>query len=174
MTKSKSIILLVLAVLASLLLGASLTSAMDAQGCAEIHLDVEPDLGVNVLPDDDTHTVVATLLCNGQPLAGISIVFTIIEGPNAGIMQTIVTNASGQAMFTYTYSASPQTPGTDRIKVVSPCQLKEIVTKTWVVAEPPVQPPVVPSMTTWGLIGAALVMGLIIPAALRRRALNAA
>lgn len=60
-----------------------------------------------------SHTVVATVR-NGQalPVAGVTVTFRVDTGPNAGATGTGVTNATGQAPFTY---SSNGTAGTDLI-----------------------------------------------------------
>lgn len=173
MIKSKIMIIMVLVVMASLFLGATLVRAEDASGVTDAVLIVEPQEAINT-EIGEPHSITATYLINGAPAAGIAITFTIVEGPNAGCVApaTIVTDAAGQATFTYSYCADPVVAGTDVILVDPTCVLEDIATKQWI---PPVQPPpVVPSVTTWGLLAAAVMMGLLIPLALRRRALSEA
>jgi len=63
-------------------------------------------------PVNTTHTLTAKAQdTNGNPLSGITITFTIISGPNAGLTGTAVTNPSGIATFSY----SSSTTGTDTI-----------------------------------------------------------
>jgi len=51
-------------------------------------------------PEQTDHTVTATLLEQGAPLAGATINFTV-SGANAGVTGTAVTDGSGQAEFTW-------------------------------------------------------------------------
>lgn len=48
------------------------------------------------------HTVTATVATNqGNPVVGTLVTFTVVSGPNAGQMGQAMTNAMGQATFTY-------------------------------------------------------------------------
>lgn len=59
-------------------------------------IELSPPVATNEL--GTTHTVTATI----DPAApGITVTFTVITGPNVGLTGTAVTNASGQASFTY-------------------------------------------------------------------------
>jgi hypothetical protein len=57
------------------------------------------------------HTLTATVTENGSPVAGKTVTFTVIAGPNAGLTGTGETNAEGKATFTYTSKVA----GTDVI-----------------------------------------------------------
>lgn len=64
-------------------------------------------------PVGTSHTVTATVRDQaGAPRAQQTVTFTVTAGPNTGATGTAVTNASGQATFTYT---SNGTAGTDTI-----------------------------------------------------------
>jgi len=64
-------------------------------------------------PVGGSHTVTATVTdIGGNPVAGVTVTFTVTSGPNAGQTGTGVTNASGQATFTYTDTGGA---GTDTI-----------------------------------------------------------
>ncbi|MGB2716768.1 MAG: Ig-like domain-containing protein [Vicinamibacterales bacterium] len=86
------------------------------------------------------HTVTATVRDNlGNPLAGKTVTFTVISGPNAGKTGAGTSDASGHATFTYTSSVA----GTDQIQAsfdanegTSPADIRQsnTVTKTWVAA----------------------------------------
>ena len=53
-------------------------------------------------PVGTSHTVTATVLSvAGAPIVGVTVTFTVLTGPNAGKTGTGVTNAAGQATFTY-------------------------------------------------------------------------
>lgn len=51
------------------------------------------------------YTLTATVVRSGLPAAGLTVTFTAIVGPNAGMTRTGTTNASGQATATYTSAA---------------------------------------------------------------------
>jgi Bacterial Ig-like domain (group 1) len=54
-------------------------------------------------PVGGSHTVTATVTdSGGNPVAGVTVTFSVTAGPNAGKTGTGVTNAAGQATFTYT------------------------------------------------------------------------
>jgi hypothetical protein len=70
------------------------------------------------------HTVTATVRDQfGQPVAGANVDFSITQGPNAGLAQAgmtdAVTNAQGQATFTYTSNAVTQPGQPDVIQACS-------------------------------------------------------
>lgn len=84
------------------------------------------------------HTVTATVQAGGTPVVGTTVTFKVISGPNAGLTGTGVTNASGQATFTYTSSVA----GTDSltasfVDASGHTQTSNTVTKTWVAVTPP-------------------------------------
>lgn len=59
------------------------------------------------------HTVTATVADNlGNPIVGTSVTFNVIAGPNTGVNGGGITNALGQASFTYTSAV----PGVDTIQ----------------------------------------------------------
>ena len=60
-------------------------------------------------PHTDTATVVDV---NHVPRSGVTVTFTITSGPDSGATGTGVTNASGQATFTFTDTTLP---GTDKV-----------------------------------------------------------
>ena len=69
--------------------------------------------------------------------------FTVTLGPNVGTTGTGVTNASGDATFTYTSNGAA---GTDTIEATAtltgtggvPTPVKDTATKTWIVTDPPI------------------------------------
>lgn len=61
----------------------------------------------------ENHTVTATVTTGGKPTPGVTVTFTVVSGPNTGTTGTGVTDASGNASFTYT---SNGTAGTDTIE----------------------------------------------------------
>jgi VCBS repeat-containing protein len=67
--------------------------------------------------EGNTHTVTAKAESEeGTPVAGATVNFEILSGPNAGLTFSAVTNASGLAMFTYTDAGPIPSFGTDRIR----------------------------------------------------------
>jgi hypothetical protein len=84
-------------------------------------------------PTGTTHTVTATVAEGGTPASSKLVTFLVTAGPHAGTTGTGVTNASGEATFTYTGVNA----GTDSIKAsyVGPqgtVQDSNTVTKIWV------------------------------------------
>jgi len=70
-----------------------------------------PDEATNVV--NTAHMVVATVRTNGTPAANVTVTFRVVAGPNAGRTGSNLTDAAGQATFTYTGGAST---GTDFIE----------------------------------------------------------
>lgn len=68
-----------------------------------------------------THTLTAKVQTTQmQPLSGVSVTVQILSGPNAGLaIPAVVSDAAGQAVFTY---ASNGTPGTDVIVATATVQ----------------------------------------------------
>ncbi len=79
-------------------------------------------LGITLTPQTQTHNVgeqaqigatVYLVVTNGSvPLANQTIVFMVISGPNQNVSATALTNAQGQATFTYTGVV----PGIDTVR----------------------------------------------------------
>jgi hypothetical protein len=67
-----------------------------------------------------SHTVTATVQSlAAAPLANVSVDFTIPTGPNVGKTATVLTNASGQASFTYQDTSVGPYPQTDDIQAAA-------------------------------------------------------
>jgi hypothetical protein len=65
--------------------------------------DIKLDPLTATNPVGTSHTVIATVTTSsGSPQAGVTVTFNINSGPNAGKTGFALTNASGQASFTYT------------------------------------------------------------------------
>ena len=101
---------------------------------SDIHLT--PEEATN--PVGTTHTVTAAVEENGSPVQGVTVTFTVIAGPNAGVSGTGVTDANGQATFTYTGN----TEGTDYIQAsftdpMNKTQSSNKATKEWQKGCPP-------------------------------------
>jgi hypothetical protein len=87
---------------------------------------LSPDTDNNLVGTD--HTVTAMLIDdNRNPIAGREVTFTVISGPNSGNTGTGITDAQGEAIYTYTDSAGP---GTDQIQASFLNFADEIVVST--------------------------------------------
>ncbi len=96
-------------------------------------------------PTGTIHTVTATVTQNmptlGSPVVGTTVTFLVTGGPNAGATDTAVTDAFGQATFSYTGTGGV---GTDIIQATfvdaeDATQTSNTAVKNWVV--PPNTPP---------------------------------
>lgn len=115
-------------------------------------------------PPDTDHTVTAIYELDGFPLAGNTIDFEVTAGPNVGEMGSDVTDANGEATFTYTGDGGE---GTDTIEATAPLASSQ-ATKVWEIIITPPPPPQVPGITGWGIMAAAILLAILIPLALRR------
>ncbi|MBI5762420.1 MAG: hypothetical protein HZA51_02715 [Planctomycetes bacterium] len=91
---------------------------------------------VNTLQD-----VTVTVNKNGAPAAGVNVAFNVTAGPNAGKVSAGVTNASGEATFTYTGAA---VAGTDTITAtgnVDGVPFNCTATKVWILDDDDGIPP---------------------------------
>jgi hypothetical protein len=76
-----------------------------------------------------THTVTAiTTAANGNPIAGVTVTFNVISGPNAGATGSANTGANGQATFTYTDNGGA---GDDQIRASVGNLQSNILVKRW-------------------------------------------
>jgi hypothetical protein len=83
-------------------------------------------------PIHTEHTVTATATsANNQPVPGATVDFKVLTGHNAGKIGQAVTNAQGQASFTYT-DTGPLTGGTDEIQASIGNLDSNIVEKNWI------------------------------------------
>lgn len=81
-------------------------------GVAVVGINISPLTASN--PVGQSHTVTATLVNQlGTPQPGITVSFTVISGPNAGMAGAAVTDANGQCAFTYVGNGGP---GIDQIR----------------------------------------------------------
>src|SRR3989442_8694087 len=104
-------------------------------------LSLMPKTATN--PGGSTHTVTAHVTTNASPTPGVTVTFTVTLGPTVGTTGTGVTNASGDATFTYTSNGAA---GTDTIEATAtltgtggvPTPVKDVATKTWIVTDPPI------------------------------------
>jgi hypothetical protein len=88
--------------------GAPYIVARGVQVISDIHLT--PETATN--PVGTSHTLTATVTEGGTPTSGKTVTFQVISGPHTGVTGTGVTNASGQATFSYTGTLT----GTDVIQ----------------------------------------------------------
>jgi hypothetical protein len=63
------------------------------------NITLEPLTATN--PTGSEHTVTATVTENGQPVEGAEVTFDVLSGPHAGTGGVDLTDANGQATFTY-------------------------------------------------------------------------
>ena len=112
-------------------------------------------------PLNSSHLLTARLVdANNQPVPGETITFTVTAGPHAGKTGTGVTDANGQATWSYTGTI----PGDDTIVATGAGVTSNEAKKSWAGA-----PPAVPGMTEWGIIGTVAVLGGLMLVSLRRR-----
>ena len=77
-----------------------------------------------------THTVTAvTTAANGNPIAGVTVTFNVLSGPNAGQTGQANTNALGRATFTYTGNGGA---GIDNIQASVGNLTSNVLLKSWV------------------------------------------
>jgi Tol biopolymer transport system component len=87
-------------------------------------------------PVGSSHTVTVTVTQSGSPVSGVTVTFTVSSGPNSGATGSDITDANGQASFTYT---SNGLAGTDTIETngtVNSTLFSCLATKTWVAIPP--------------------------------------
>ena len=93
----------------------AVVAPFEAPPAPTYQLAVDPAEAVNLVGAE--HTITATLTFGGEPVEDVNILFVVTDGPNAGETEgetkTVVTDADGQAQFTY----SSDDVGTDTILV---------------------------------------------------------
>ena len=94
-------------------------------------------------PVGTSHTVTATVRDQtGALLPGVTVTFSVTSGPNTGAGGTAVTDANGQATFTYTSNGSV---GTDTIRASfvdqTETERSDVANKTWEASGTPPPPP---------------------------------
>ena len=104
---------------------------MGGEALSEINLD--PEVAVNDLGTQPDHTVTATVLLGGLPLEGAEVQFTVtgVSGPLGPT--GVVTNANGQASYTYPGAEL----GFDTITACVEVDVCDEVEKEWVDVTPP-------------------------------------
>jgi hypothetical protein len=120
--------------------------AIDA-GCGEalaymlqVEIDLEPETAELARGAD--HTVTAAVFRGGDPEAypvvGAEVIITVVDGPNAAVADTAMTDASGKVALTYTGDGGP---GTDIVVALAAhpgtgLTMTDTVTVTWLNAQP--------------------------------------
>ncbi len=160
------------------------TSSGQREGNGVVVLSWINPTAINLSPTTATndvltnHSVIATVETNGVPEPGILVTFEIISGPNTGEMSDpgngecspnndCTTDANGQVSWTYTGSI---VAGIDTIiaSFFSESAQMDIesnsVEKIWVIP-----PRNVPTLSEWGLIAMAGILGIVGFIVLRRR-----
>jgi len=107
-----------------------------------------------------SHTVKAHIQDNnGNPVAGKTVSFSVLSGPNSGVAGTGTTNAAGDAFFSYTGIGGP---GVDEIQACfqnsqGETQCSNIITIEWILGGPPVP------LSDWALyVGIALMLTFVV------------
>jgi hypothetical protein len=117
-----------------------------------------------------TATVTAVAASTGgSPVPGATVNFLVLTGPNAGKSGNGVTNANGEATFSYD-DTGPAAPHADTVQAYIGQLESNIVNVNWQVGGGPVPPSTpaqpIPTMSVWGLAILAALLGII---AFRRR-----
>lgn len=142
----------------------------------EFMVELDPMTSVNEVLQQQTVTTVVTR--DGVPQPGLLAEFEIISGPNAGEMSDpntgectpnddCTTDSNGQVSWTYTGS---RFDGTDRIQVTVFDPETEMFVDSNIVEV--VWEPIkrnIPTLSEWGLIAMAGILGLVALFAIRRR-----
>jgi hypothetical protein len=106
----------------------------------QVMIDLEPK--TEELSRGEQYTATATVFrdenAGAYPIAGITVVFEVIDGPNASISDTTATDANGMATLTYDGTGGP---GTDTIVGTTThpgtgAMLTDTVTVAWLNAPP--------------------------------------
>ncbi len=108
-----------------------------------VSLQLTPETDTNPLGPGQSHSVVATVAAGTDGgVAGLTVSFAVLSGPNAGASGTSSTNAQGQATFTYTAAQGPAGLGIDTIQACFTDavgnKICDQATKEWRDTTPPV------------------------------------
>jgi hypothetical protein len=94
-------------------------SILDSDVFIKAESFIAPSLTLEPLLDTSntgtSHSLTATATLNGVPQQGITVTFNVISGPHVGTSGSGVTDASGQATWSYSGTA----PGTDTIEATT-------------------------------------------------------
>jgi hypothetical protein len=102
---------------------------------AAVACSLAPPTATNIV--GATHTVIATLVADSDPVGGVALEFEVVSGPNSGRSGSDTTDCDGQASFQYTSNGST---GTDMIRatgLVGSQSLTCTATKVWISADVP-------------------------------------
>jgi VCBS repeat-containing protein len=127
--KRKDLMLKLIAVVITLVLVWNL-NPIPVQAISVHEIAVEPEVATNQVGTNHTVTAVATAV-GGEAVPGLPVHFSVIRGPNLGVVGDNITDVNGEASFTYTSNGFP---GIDTISVEidDPNQpLKEFAEKVW-------------------------------------------
>jgi VCBS repeat-containing protein len=94
------------------------------QAMSVYEIAVDPERAANQVGTNHTITAVATAI-GGEAVPGVPVHFSVIRGPNAGVVGDNITDVNGEASFTYT---SDGDPGIDTIRVET---LTEPIVQNW-------------------------------------------
>jgi hypothetical protein len=116
-------------------------------------------------PPGTEHTVTAVYKIAGVPQEGVRVNFEVIAGPNTGESGSDVTDANGEATFTYTGTGGE---GKDIIRATAVDQtgvplVSAQAEKEWKIVVP------VPGVTTWGILATVAILATSMVLVLRRR-----
>lgn len=118
----------------------------------------------NQHPVGQTHSVTALLVDGSNlPLANQTVVLTVTSGPNIGQSQTVITNANGEAVFSYVGSGGI---GTDTIVATHTNATQTLISNSvsvlWIAAPvtPQASPTLVPGLEGIGLLLLAVLLTL--------------
>ncbi len=142
---------------------------------AGLVFSVSPAAAVTDIEND--HTVTATARVNGAPVSGLLTAFEVTSGPNNGETSDpgsgdcapnsdCTTDANGEVLWTY----GTRGIGTDiiRVSLINPdtgaVLATSVVENTWITTPNPI-----PTLTEWGFIALAAIMGVAGVVLLRRR-----
>jgi len=137
------------------------------------NINLSPNTATNDVGTE--HTVTATVVIDDIPKPGVLVTFEVISGPNVGLVSIpnngectpnddCTTDGNGEVSWTY----SSLRPGTDTIvaSIVDTDIESNTVEKIWISLP-------IPTLSEWGLIAMAGVLGIVGFMVIRRRKVSA-
>jgi hypothetical protein len=125
--ETTALALLILAPTALVLPDPVIFSTLGLQQGSPLSTNPETD---NVTTPTATHTVTAfTLASNNSPIAGVTVNFSVISGPNAGATGSGTSGSTGTTTFTYPDNGGE---GTDNIQASVGALVSNVLVETWV------------------------------------------
>ena len=109
--KRKDLMLKLVAAVVALVLVWTL-NPIPVQAVSVNEIVVEPEVAANQVGTN--HTVTAVAMYHGEAVPGAEVHFSVIRGPNSGVVGDNITDVDGEASFTYTSNGFP---GIDIISV---------------------------------------------------------